>query len=191
MIILLNGPFGVGKTATARELRRTLPGAAMADPELAGYLLRRLLRPVRPVADYQDLRLWRAAAAWTAWLLRCRTRGALIVPVSVRRPAVYAELSARLRRVDRDMRCVRLTAAAPELRRRILSDQGDPGARAWRLAHLDEWLAVTGPALGVPLATDGRTPAQVARAIVALLSTAAVDHFPSAGSRSSHPVAED
>jgi hypothetical protein len=35
MLLWINGPFGGGKTATAHELNRRLPGSAVCDPELA------------------------------------------------------------------------------------------------------------------------------------------------------------
>ena len=36
MIILINGPFGIGKTTTARLLVRRLPGAVVYNPEHTG-----------------------------------------------------------------------------------------------------------------------------------------------------------
>ena len=37
MLIWVNGPFGGGKTQTAHELQRRLPGSALCDPELVGF----------------------------------------------------------------------------------------------------------------------------------------------------------
>jgi tRNA A37 N6-isopentenylltransferase MiaA len=33
MLLWLNGPFGGGKTQTAHELQRRLPGSIVCDPE--------------------------------------------------------------------------------------------------------------------------------------------------------------
>ena len=45
MLVWINGPFGGGKTATAYELHRRLPGSAVCDPEHVGFGMRRMLRP--------------------------------------------------------------------------------------------------------------------------------------------------
>ena len=57
MYVLLNGSFGVGKSHVARELRRSIPDAAIADPEWIGFLLQHFARRHR--ADYQHDPLWR------------------------------------------------------------------------------------------------------------------------------------
>ncbi|MBW2415202.1 MAG: hypothetical protein JRG76_11905 [Deltaproteobacteria bacterium] len=57
MIVLLNGAFGIGKTTVARGLRARMPGSGIFDPEMIGFVLRRL--PGVRVNDYQDLAAWR------------------------------------------------------------------------------------------------------------------------------------
>jgi adenylylsulfate kinase-like enzyme len=52
VIVWLNGPFGVGKTTTARALVDVLPGSRLLDPEHVGLLLRDTLN--EPVGDFQD-----------------------------------------------------------------------------------------------------------------------------------------
>ena len=42
MYVLINGAFGIGKSAVARELRTLLPGSVIFDPEWPGYALRRV-----------------------------------------------------------------------------------------------------------------------------------------------------
>jgi hypothetical protein len=37
MLLWINGPFGGGKTQTAYELRRRLPGSIVCDPEHVGF----------------------------------------------------------------------------------------------------------------------------------------------------------
>lgn len=37
MLLWINGPFGGGKTQTAHELQRRLPGSVICDPEYVGY----------------------------------------------------------------------------------------------------------------------------------------------------------
>ena len=43
MLLWINGPFGGGKTATAYELSRRLPGSVVCDPEHVGFGMRRML----------------------------------------------------------------------------------------------------------------------------------------------------
>ena len=40
MLVWINGPFGVGKTATAFELHRRLPGSAVCDRGHVGFGMR-------------------------------------------------------------------------------------------------------------------------------------------------------
>jgi hypothetical protein len=54
VLVWINGPFGGGKTATAFELRRRLPGSVVCDPEHVGFGLHRMLPPALR-ANFQDL----------------------------------------------------------------------------------------------------------------------------------------
>ncbi|MEW2546658.1 hypothetical protein AB0910_12900 [Streptomyces sp. NPDC047002] len=55
MIIWVNGPFGGGKTTTARLLHRQLPTSLITDPEEIGFVLRKSIgdHPTRH-KDFQD-----------------------------------------------------------------------------------------------------------------------------------------
>lgn len=43
MLLWINGPFGGGKTQTAHELARRLPGSVICDPERVGFGLHRMM----------------------------------------------------------------------------------------------------------------------------------------------------
>jgi hypothetical protein len=58
MLVWINGPFGVGKTHTAHEIRRRLAGSIVCDPELLGFGLHRMMPPALR-GDFQDLEAWR------------------------------------------------------------------------------------------------------------------------------------
>jgi hypothetical protein len=58
MLIWINGPFGGGKSQTARELHSRLPGSLICDPEQLGFGLHRMLPP-QLRDDFQDIPAWR------------------------------------------------------------------------------------------------------------------------------------
>src|SRR5215469_13649682 len=85
-LLWINGPCGVGKTATAFELRRRLPGSVVCDPEYVGLGMHRMLpRALR--ADYQDLPPWRHSVQY----LLARTLGSHPGPVIVPMTLINAE----------------------------------------------------------------------------------------------------
>ena len=55
MLVWINGPFGGGKTSTAFELQRRLPGSIVCDPEHLGFALHRMLPPALRT-NFQDAR---------------------------------------------------------------------------------------------------------------------------------------
>jgi len=59
VIVWLNGTFGVGKSATAAELARIMPGSRVFDAEIVGYMLMTMLQDLA-FSDFQDLPPWRA-----------------------------------------------------------------------------------------------------------------------------------
>ena len=52
MLAWINGPFGVGKTATAFELHRRLPSSAVCDPSMSASGMRGMLPMITP-PDHQ------------------------------------------------------------------------------------------------------------------------------------------
>jgi predicted kinase len=85
VFVLLNGSFGVGKSTTAKLLARTLPGAAISDPEHVGFVLRRLpawmLGLKHQPEDYQDMALWRRLIVHQARLVQLKAH-TVIVPMT-------------------------------------------------------------------------------------------------------------
>ncbi|MFT4044627.1 MAG: hypothetical protein QM673_15825 [Gordonia sp. (in: high G+C Gram-positive bacteria)] len=64
MIVWFNGAFGAGKTHTAFELARRLENAHIADPELVGYGIHKVL-PAAARTDFQDRPQCRSAVIAT------------------------------------------------------------------------------------------------------------------------------
>ncbi|MEU2611781.1 AAA family ATPase [Micromonospora sp. NPDC007271] len=172
MIVWLNGAFGAGKTTVSAELCRALPGARRFDPEWVGAVLRRI-RPV-PTGDYQDLAAWRRWTVRVAWLA-ARGSAPVVVPMTLLRPDYRAEVLGGLR--DRGVPVWQVVLRVPEpvLRDRIDGDRVEAAAHGWRHRHVARALAeLSGLADREPhtleIDNHGRTPAEVAAEIVALLA---------------------
>ncbi|MEV5508501.1 NUDIX hydrolase [Streptomyces orinoci] len=176
MIVWLNGPFGGGKTSTARELTALIPDSHIYDPEVTGGALRHLLPPERMagVGDYQDLPIWRRLVADTAAAMLAELGGTQIVPMSLLRQEyrdeIFGALAARRIRVSH----VLLTSEETILRARIeqrVEVAGDPVAsercRQWAREHIApyrqalDWLRQDAFAVD----TSRLTPRQVAERV--------------------------
>lgn len=172
MIIWINGAFGGGKTTLAAELRRALPGAAIADPEAVGDLLRTALRGhTRSARDYQDLPPWRHLTSVLVTDLARRTGGPVIVPMTVLNPAYAAELFTPLRRIGAGFHHLVLHAAPTALTKRIEASwefPGDPvrseAVRAHRRRRAADyhraaadWLHADGHVIDTSTLTSGQT----------------------------------
>lgn len=155
VIVWLNGAFGVGKTSVARELVTLLPDARISDPERIGFVMRRTLWRRH---DYQEVELWRALTRRQA--ARASRRGTAVVPMTVVRRDVFADLT-------NGARVFLLTASRAALEHRIATSEE---AREWRTQNVDRCLkAFERGGFGEPVATDGRSPLEVARSIAAQL----------------------
>ena len=170
LIVWLNGPFGVGKSTTARVLAARLPGSAEFNPERLGWLVKRTLGVIRR-GDYQDVTLWRSGTVRLA-ARRARAVDTLVVAMAVLRPDYLDEISAGLSARGHRLHHVLLDASPERLRRRIEADIQDPAARAWRLGQLDVYLTVRAHLLarGAVVDTDDLAPDRVADAVAATIT---------------------
>ena len=96
MIIWINGAFGSGKTTTAYELNRRLPGSFVYDPENVGFFIRRNAPSEFSKGDFQDFPLWREMNYQTISLIASRYAGALLIPMTLVNPEYYSEIIGRL-----------------------------------------------------------------------------------------------
>lgn len=135
VILWLNGPFGGGKTATARRIVATAPGMRLFDPETVGYMLRANLGD-RPIADFQDLPAWRMLVPRVAAVLAAETRANLISVQTVLVERYWAELRRGLADERLQLVHVLLDCSDAVLRQRIEGDDAERGAATWRLDHL-------------------------------------------------------
>ncbi|MEU4536879.1 AAA family ATPase [Streptosporangium sp. NPDC023825] len=118
MLLWINGPFGGGKTQTAHELRRRLPGSVICDPEHVGFGLHRMTPPLLR-GDFQDLPAWRQGAYEVLDLALTKHDGPVIAPMTVVEPAYFREIVGRLRERGHDVRHFALLAGRETVLRRL------------------------------------------------------------------------
>lgn len=161
MILWLNGAFGAGKTQTAYELRRRLPGSYVYDPENAGYFIRDNLPPGMRPADFQDLPLWRSLTLDMLRLIAAGHDGDIIVPMTIVDRGYYDEMIGALSREHRLCHVI-LWAERETLQKRLASRL--EGHRSWGALQMERCLqALVEDIPGEKLPTDGLTIGEVAR----------------------------
>ncbi|MEU1259910.1 AAA family ATPase [Streptomyces chartreusis] len=118
MLLWINGPFGGGKTQTAHEIQRRLPGSVICDPEHAGFGLRRTLPPELR-ADFQDLTSWRQGVVEVLDLALSKHDGVVIAPMTVTNSDYFAETVGRLGELGHDVRHFSLLAQRETVLKRL------------------------------------------------------------------------
>ena len=168
MLIWLNGPHAVGKTQTAFELHRRLPGSFVCDPEHLSIGLRRML-PQEMGSDARVRALWRHGVGDVlAMVLDGRAGGGapVIAPMTVSDPGALKAIIDPLRAAGHEVHHVTLLASRDvvlrRMRWRLESPRGLTGRR------IDEVLdALQAPEFARHLRTDGMSIGAVADAIAA------------------------
>jgi len=177
VLIWLNGPHGVGKTQTAFELHRRLPGSFVCDPEHLSIGLRRML-PREMDSDARVRALWRGAVSDVLAMLLDRRDGRdrgddraggdapVIAPKTVFDPDALKAIIDPLRAAGHEVHHVTLLASRDvvlrRMRWRLESPRGLTGQR------IDEVLdALQAPEFARHLRTDGLSIGAVADDIVA------------------------
>jgi hypothetical protein len=140
MIIWLNGTFGAGKSATARELVPLVPGGRLFDPELVGYVLMEYLSD-HEFSDFQDLAPWRTLVPIVTSQVAQFTGQHLIATQSVLNEAYWDELRQGFSRYLLDVFHVVLHVESSVLRERIKADEEEKKACQWRLNHIPDYTA--------------------------------------------------
>jgi hypothetical protein len=118
MLLWINGPFGGGKTQTAHEIQRRLPGSVVCDPEEVGFGLHRMT-PCYPRHDFQDHPSWRQGVFEVLDQVAAEHAGIVIAPMTVVEPKYYEETVGRLRGRGHDVRHFALLADRPTVLRRL------------------------------------------------------------------------
>jgi len=180
MLLWINGPFGGGKSVTARELHSRLPGSLICDPEQLGFGLHRMLPP-QLRDDFQDIPAWRQGVYEVLDLILRSAGSTVIVPMTLIEPEYFAEIVGRLTDTGHDVRHFALLADARVIERRLreraiahaiqrLGGQHVPLFReTFAMRKLGLCLSrLSQPEFAVQLRTDHIGVPQVAEAIAAL-----------------------
>ncbi|MBB1259237.1 AAA family ATPase [Streptomyces sp. OF8] len=172
-IIWVNGAFGSGKTTLVKELRSRRPEALVYDPEMVGFVLRKIVDV--PTGDFQDLRLWRRQVAELAVGLVEEYRRPVLVPMTLVDPAYVDEIFGALKASDIEVHHFFLRVPPIELEKRIdgrtffpADPEREEQVRQWAKARIER---CTAAADALPHDThflDGKlAPAELADRILA------------------------
>jgi hypothetical protein len=167
VLVWVNGPFGGGKTATAFELHRRVPGSVVCDPEHLGFGLRRMLPSSMPT-DFQDLPAWRSSVGEILDLVLRGHEGAVIVPMTLIDPGYFAQIIGKLRDDGHEVRHFALLAERSTVLHRLSRRGFGFGLKReqWAVGRLDECLArLQAPEFADHVHTDRQTASQVADSI--------------------------
>ncbi|MCK1796691.1 ATP-binding protein [Streptomyces sp. XM4193] len=180
MLLWINGPYGGGKTQTAHELHRRLPGSVVCDPEEVGYGLHRMTPPALR-EDFQHLPAWRSGVFEVLDLVLRKQReegrpGPVIAPMTVYEPRYFRETVGRLREAGHDVRHFGLLAERGTVLDRlsgrglgrVLGRQRALQRESWAVDRLDLCVErLREPEFHEQLWTDGLTVSTVAERLAA------------------------
>lgn len=164
MIIWLNGAFGSGKTQTAFELKRRIPGSFVYDPEEFGFCLRKCQPKSLHLPDFQDEELWRSVNYEMLRRLYDSFDGVIIVPMTVTNPQYFGEIVGRLRADGCDVRHFVLYAKPETILKRLRSRF--EGKASWAAQQIPRCLAAFEDAVfDGRICTDELTVSEAAEAV--------------------------
>ncbi|AXG78525.1 AAA family ATPase [Streptomyces paludis] len=159
MLLWINGPFGGGKTQTAYEIRRRLPGSVVCDPEHVGFGLHRML-PAGLRGDFQDLSAWRQGVYEVLDLALREHPGVVIAPMTLTDRGYFEEIIGRLRAAGHEVRHFALLAERATVLRRLTERGWGTGLKreSFAVRKLDHCLdALADPLFAEHLHTDRLT----------------------------------
>lgn len=142
LIIMINGPFGVGKTSAASALCEKLTDFMIFDPEEIGFMLRNIVTddvkyPSEKTGDFQDIILWKELTAHIAERLISTYNKSLIIPMTVHNTGYFKYIINELQKFDR-VRHFCLLAQRKTIEERLSSRGEQYGT--WAFNQIDKCL---------------------------------------------------
>ena len=172
MIVIINGPCGIGKTAVAWELNSRFEKAVMLDGDYIG--------AVHPFEIYDEARidyLYQTICHLVAYHITHGDYHNFVINYVFETPESLAELCQQLAALDDEIYTFRLTASGEEIEARIRKREQDSDADLrWYLKRYQELVAIQVEAatrgdLGLVMDTTGLRAVEVADAIWEKLPT--------------------
>lgn len=166
-MIWINGTFGVGKTTAAKALIAGQGHLRLFDPEEVGFMLIRNLAD-QGINDFQDIPAWRELVPLVARSIEQHTKAELVAVQSVLKKSYWYELRKAFEEIGSNVFRVVLDADVQTLEKRINNDAAEIGAKAWRMAHVDEYFKAREWLLSeadLVVDTTKETPEEIARLI--------------------------
>lgn len=162
MIVIINGPCGIGKTSVAWELLSRFERAVMLDGDYLG--------AVHPFAIDDDARveyLYRTLCHLIEFHREQGDYRNFVINYVFEDTASLASLRQRLCQLDPRVYAFRLLAEPAAIEARIMARERNPEERAWYLQRYKELVAIQDRAarhgdIGFPIDTSARDVAQVA-----------------------------
>jgi hypothetical protein len=154
MIVWINGPFGVGKTETAKALHALVPGSFVYDPEQAGYFIwKNVPEPLSRKGDFQDLPMWRDMNYQMLRYIVQNQPGIVIVPMTIATRVSYDEIIGRLQAGGILVQHCILTCDRSTLLSRLAMQGNDENS--WMVQQYDRCMAAfEGEIQGTVIRTD-------------------------------------
>lgn len=177
MVVLINGSFGVGKSTIARLVRDAIPGSAIYDPELIGFVLMRVGKLLRLAGsgtdDFQDMVLWRRSVSAGTRLLGRLASGPIIVPMTFTSRDYFNEVVSNLGSSGSSPKTFCLRASLGTIEKRLENRKLDPNGREklWLTRRIRECVEAHHDSyFGEPVDTDNRSAQEVADDILRRLN---------------------
>ena len=84
MIILINGPYGVGKTSVAKNLIKKIPSSILFDTEEIGFLLQNQIpKEIDSKSDFTEFEIWKKLVADVGIFLRKKYNQTIVIPQTI------------------------------------------------------------------------------------------------------------
>ncbi|MBQ9997186.1 MAG: AAA family ATPase [Clostridia bacterium] len=164
MILWINGTFGSGKTQTAEELHRRIPGSFVYDPENVGFWIRANEPKSLQKDNFQDEPLWRSVNRDMLLHLAANYRGTILVPMTLVSTQYYREIITAVRENGTDLRHFLLYPSTETVKKRLASRGEFKNSWAWQqIGRCYE--AFEDPVFENRIVNDGMTISETAEAI--------------------------